>query len=64
MRTTFIPKKIGTCEICGEDVLEGQGNVMMMGFNGSHCVHIIHREDDYSAYCEWRDNILSYRHNL
>jgi hypothetical protein len=61
MRDTFMPRKIAVCEICGDDVLEGQGNIMMMGFRGNHCVHIIHREDDYANYRNWRDDLLTHR---
>ena len=62
MKDIIMPRKIGVCEICGEDVLEGQGNIMMLGFRGNHCVHIIHQEDDYPAYRKWRNNILSYKY--
>ncbi len=51
-------KKIAVCDICDEAIYEGQGNVMMMGFNGNHCVHIIHVQDDYELYSMWRKNLI------
>jgi hypothetical protein len=51
-------KKIAVCEICDEAIYEGQGNVMMMGFNGNHSVHVINIQDDYELYHRWRNNLL------
>ena len=55
-------EKLAVCEICGEPVYRGEGNVTMMGFKGSHCVHILHIENDYEAYHAWRNNLLASNH--
>ena len=50
--------KIAVCEICDKEIYEGEGNVMMMGFNGNHCVHVIHIQDDRQSYRIWRNDLL------
>ncbi len=50
--------KIAICEICDETIYEGQGNIMMMGFSGNHCVHVIHIQDDHKLYRMWRKNLM------
>jgi hypothetical protein len=50
--------KIAVCEICDKAIYEGQGNVMMMGFKGNHCVHVIHIQDDRQLYKIWRNDLL------
>lgn len=61
MNNMLLPKKIAVCEICGEDVLEGQGNIAMYGLVGIHYIHILHEQEDYQTYCNWRNSLLTYR---
>jgi hypothetical protein len=51
-------KQLAVCEICDEAIYEGQGNIMMMGFNGVHAVHVIHVQDNCELYLMWRNNLL------
>jgi len=61
MNDMLLPKRIAICEICGKDILEGQGNIAMYGATNIHYIHISHEKEDYQDYRKWRNFILTYR---